>query len=67
MKEGRIKQAMDVDAQKFHPVVEGTGDSASAAPTSSKLGTDPTTRPTPPVSASTDRPLNELGVPIFSS
>ena len=35
-KEGRLKQSMDVDAQDLPPVVEGAGDSTSAALTSSK-------------------------------
>ena len=66
-KEVRMKEGADVDAGELPPIVEGTGDSASAAPNSSKVGTLPVARLTPPVSTSTARPLNDLGVPIFIS
>ena len=46
-KEGRTKQAMDVDAQDLPPVVEGAGDSTSAALASSKAQDIPAARPTP--------------------
>ena len=57
-KEGRTKEAMDVDAQD---IPEGAGDSTSAVPIPSK------TRDAHPASTGDGRPVNSLGVPIFSS
>ena len=66
-KEGRIKQAMDINAQELPPVTEGEGDSASAAPSSSQTEIALLVQPTPPASASTQRRLNDLGFPEISS
>ena len=66
-KEVRIKEAADVNAGELRPIVQGTGDSASAAPTSSKPDAVPVAWPTLPASASTQPTLNELGFPIISS
>ena len=63
-KEGRTKEAMDVDAQDLPPVNEGAGDSTSAAPASPKASD---ARPTPQISMEDDRPVNSLGVPIMTS
>ena len=66
-KEVQIKEAANVDAEELPPIVEGTGDSASAAPSSSKPGAVPVVQRTPPASASTLPALNDLRMPIVSS
>ena len=66
-KELQSKGGADVNTRDLPPIVEGTGDSSSAAPTSSKPVMVPVARRTPPASTSTLRLLNDLGMPILSS
>ena len=66
--ERRSKQLEDPTAPKQPRVVEGVGESSSAAPLSSRtISMAPPPKRTPPTSTSTKCKVNDFGLPVESS